>query len=103
MTRQHSRWGMTVALVCAFTSIAACDRGTAPSGTTSAPAATGGTNPNASVTPQPADVQASGRTGPADASTAIGGVTANQGTNNAGSGGKPAPTAGDGAASAASK
>jgi hypothetical protein len=108
MTRQNRRWGLGGAPACvlafafAIASLAACDRGAAPSAGTPA-AAAGGSAQNASVVPQPAEAQASGRSGPADASTAIGGVVTNQGSNNAATGSKPAPTAGDGAASAASR
>jgi hypothetical protein len=90
-----------LAFAFAIASLVACDRGAAPSAGT--PAAAGGSAQNASVVPQPAEAQASGRSGPADASTAIGGVVTNQGSNNAATGSKPAPTAGDGAASAASR
>jgi hypothetical protein len=83
-------------------SIAACDRGAVPSAGPPA-TATGGSTQNSTVVPQPAEAQASGRSGPADASTAIGGVVTHQGGNNAATGSKPAPTAGDGAASAASR
>lgn len=102
MKPQSSRWGVLVALSLVALALSGCDRGGKPPAETPAPAAGGGgAAANPGVTPQHSEAPASGNAGPADASTAIGGVVTNQG--GAAAGKAPAPTAGDGAASAASK
>ncbi len=59
----------------------------------------------AGIAPHVEDIPASGPkgTGPAEGSNAIGGVVGNQDSGGATKGGMPAPTGGDGAASAAPK
>jgi len=89
-----------VALAAALLALAACERRD-PAQATS-PAAAGASAANSTITPQPGDLPASSQSaaGPSDGATAIGGMVTNQGTGKAGAGNAPAPTGGDGAASA---
>ncbi len=102
----RSHWIVVAVLLSAAAALGACQRkDAAPAAPSAATPATGssGPSPHATIQPQSGDTAPPSKgAGPADASTAVGGVVTNQGSNNAGSGQTSAPTGGDGAASAAS-
>jgi hypothetical protein len=101
MKLHGGRTSLVFALPAALLLLGACGKGAAPQ---DAPPTSSGGAPAASGVPaQPATAGLpSSAAGPSDGSTSIGGVVTHQG-GTANSGQTPAPTAGDGAASAASR
>jgi hypothetical protein len=97
--------GWVFALI-AVSLLASCDRGATPSAaspaSSSAPTGSAGASSSMTgITPHVEDIPASGKgIGPAEGSTAIGGVTGNQDSGGANKGGSPSPTGGDGASTA---
>lgn len=97
------RSGWVAASAATLLLLGACDRRDAAPAPPSAPVpapSPSASDPHAAVQPQSHDLPPSSARSPADGSTAIGGVAGNQNNTPPPTGAAPAPTAGDGAASA---
>jgi len=97
------RSGWVAASAATLLLLGACERRDAAPAPSSAPApspAPAGSDPHAAIQPQSHELPASAGRSPADGATAIGGVAGNQNNTPPPTGAAPAPTAGDGAASA---